>query len=107
MFFEHAAGQAVFRTDKMGKADLASGQHLFSGLNAFEPGQQHEPHAHCDRDKMYVVLEGRGAVTVGDETRDLGPGDIALAPAGVMHSVVNPGPERLVTLVVMSPPPGS
>ena len=50
----------MFRDDKMGKADLVSGEYLFCGLNAFEPGQAHEPHAHCDRDKSYLVLEGRG-----------------------------------------------
>ena len=35
----------------MGKADLA-----------------HEPHTHCDRDKLYVILQGRGELTVGEET---------------------------------------
>ena len=107
MIVKRATDRATFRPEKMGKVDLVSGEHLFSGLNAFEPGQAHEPHSHCDRDKLYVVLEGQGDVTVGDDTQRLGPGDIALAPAGVVHSVVNPGPARLVTLIVMSPPPGS
>ncbi len=63
-----------------------------AGLNAFEPGQVHEPHTHCDRDKLYFVLEGRG--------------DLALAPADVVHSLANPGPGRLVVMVLMAPPPG-
>jgi mannose-6-phosphate isomerase-like protein (cupin superfamily) len=99
------AQHARFRTDKMGKADLAVGEHLFCGLNCFEAGQEHEPHAHCDRDKIYLVLQGEGEVTVGEATGDVGPGDMAFAAAGVVHSMRNPGPERLVVAVAMGPPP--
>ena len=95
----------MFDAGRMGKADLAALERLFVGLNAFEPGQEHEPHAHCDRDKLYVVLAGAGVVSIGDETATVGPGDVAVAPAGVVHSVGNPGPERLVLLVAMAPPP--
>jgi len=102
---KHAAGRAAFRAHGMGKADLARGRHLFAGLNAFEPGQSHEPHAHCDRDKLYVVLEGHGVLTLGDETTEVAAGDVALAPAEVVHALRNPGPERLVVLVAMGPPP--
>ena len=35
------------------------------------------------------------------------PGDAALAPADVVHSLSNPGPARLVVAVVMAPPPPS
>jgi quercetin dioxygenase-like cupin family protein len=105
VIFKNAAGTASFRPEKMGKSDLALGEHLFAGLNTFEPGQQHEPHTHCDRDKLYVVLEGRGDLTLGDDTERVGPGDVALARAGVVHGLINPGPDRLVVLVVMSPPP--
>ena len=89
----------------MGKADLVSGAHLFCGLNAFEPGQEHEPHAHCDRDKTYLVLEGHGEMTIGGEVAAVGPGDFAFAAADVVHSVRNTGDERLIVFVTMSPPP--
>ena len=105
MIIDDPAARASFRVKKMGKSDLAVGEHLFAGLNAFEPGQVHEPHVHCDRDKLYVVLSGRGEVTVGEETSVVGPGAVALAPAGVVHSMRNPGPERLTVVVVMAPPP--
>ena len=89
----------------MGKADLAVGAHLFCGLNAFEPGQEHEPHAHCDRDKTYLVLQGRGEIAIGDVVETVGPGDFAFAAASVVHSVRNTGDERLVVFVAMSPAP--
>ena len=105
MIIKRAADRASFDSDKMGKADLTSGEHLFCGLNAFEPGQQHAPHVHCERDKIYVVLEGQGDLVIGDESERVGAGDMALAPSGVEHSLGNPGPDRLVVMVVMGPPP--
>ncbi len=106
MIVKKTVERATFNADKMGKADVACGRHLFAGLNSFEPGQVHEPHAHCDRDKLYMVLQGRGELTIGDETATVEAGDVALAEADVVHSLRNPGPDRLVTLVVMGPPPG-
>jgi mannose-6-phosphate isomerase-like protein (cupin superfamily) len=100
-----ALSQARFRDDAMGKSDLFDSERLFAGLNAFEPGQEHRPHSHCDRDKIYVVLEGEGEVTIGDETSRICAGDLALAPADVVHSLRNPGPGRLVTMIVIAPPP--
>jgi quercetin dioxygenase-like cupin family protein len=106
MFIRNLAQSAVFRPDKMGKSDVASGELLFAGLNAFEPGQEHKLHAHAGQDKFYLVLEGSGEVTVGDETQTLSAGDAAFAAAGVPHSVRNTGSERLVILSILSPPPG-
>ncbi len=106
MIVKRSMEHAKFDGRKMGESDLARGKHLFAGLNAFEPGQQHAPHAHCDRDKLYVVMEGRGELTIGGQTTTVAPGDVALAEADVVHSLCNPGPDRLVVLVVMGPPPG-
>ena len=105
MIIRDPARRAQFHTDKMGKTDLALGEHLLCGLNCFEPGQEHEPHAHCARDKIYFVLQGQGEVTIGETTELVGPGDMAYAAAGVVHSMRNPGPDRLVVAVAMGPPP--
>jgi mannose-6-phosphate isomerase-like protein (cupin superfamily) len=50
-------------------------------------------------------LEGSGTVQVGAETEVLSAGDAAFAPAGVLHSIRNPGPNRLVVMAVLAPPP--
>lgn len=105
MLIRNAASKAEFRTEKMGKADLVSAKNLFAGLNSFEPGQEHALHTHPGQDKLYYVLEGAGDVTVGEETSRIGPGDLVLAKDGEPHALRNPGPERLVVMVVMAPPP--
>lgn len=106
MIFQRAAANAVFKPDKMGKVSLAAASHLYVGLNCFEAGQSHEAHTHADQDKLYVVLEGHGRTIVGEQAASVGPGDVIFAPAGIEHSMSNPGPQRLVVLVILSPPPG-
>jgi quercetin dioxygenase-like cupin family protein len=105
MIIRNAASGAVFHREKMGKATLAATEHLFAGLNAFEPGQEHRLHTHEGQDKFYLVLEGEGEVTVGSQHSHIQPGDFVLAQSGEAHSLSNPGPGRLIVLVVMVPPP--
>lgn len=105
MIIKRAASLAQFSPEKMGKASVAAGAHLYAGLNCFEPGQEHKAHVHADQDKLYVVLEGSGQATVGPETAQVESGDVVLARAGVPHAMRNNGAGRLVVLVVFGPPP--
>jgi quercetin dioxygenase-like cupin family protein len=104
-FVDDVRPKAVWQPAKMGKATLFQGAQMMVGLNAFEPGQEHAPHAHQGVDKLYQVVEGRGDFSVGDVVKSVAAGGLAFAPAGVPHGVRNPGPGRLLVLVVMSPPP--
>jgi quercetin dioxygenase-like cupin family protein len=105
MFVKRVSSLAKFTAERMGKSTIAQGGFLFAGLNSFEAGQEHAPHAHEAQDKLYIILEGSGLVQVGDETEILSTGDAAFAAAGVVHSIRNPGPERLVVMAVLGPPP--
>lgn len=105
MILNHIATRAEFAESKMGKVGLASGGHLYAGLNCFLPGQEHAAHVHADQDKIYVVLEGRGEASTGDEVRAVSAGDLVFAEAGAAHGLKNTGEENLVVLVVFSPPP--
>lgn len=97
--------RAEFRSGKMGKCDLVQGEMLSAGMNCFEGGQEHKAHVHEGQDKLYYVLEGSGLLTIGGERSHFQAGDLALAPAGVEHSLRNDGPDKLVVLVVFAPPP--
>jgi len=105
MIVKRVADLAHFLPEKMGKVDLARGETLFVGLNCFEPGQQHAAHAHPGQDKLYVVLEGDAEIQVGDQRELVSAGAAAFAPSGVLHSVRNTGPGRLVVMAVLAPPP--
>ena len=105
MIVRSAASRAEFRPGKMGKVNLLAGGNVFAGLNCFEPGQKHSLHTHPGQDKLYYVLQGEGEVTVGAAVERIAPGDLVLAKSGEPHALFNPGPERLVVMAVMAPPP--
>jgi len=105
MFVKRVSNCATFAADKMTKSTIAEGEFLFVGLNSFEPDQEHASHAHQGQDKLYVILEGSGIVGIGEQRETLSVGDAAFAPSGVIHSIRNPGPQRLVVMTMMAPPP--
>ena len=61
--------------------------------------------SHEGSDKIYFVVEGNGLFQIGEDERELGKNEIALAPSGQRHGVSNPGPGRLMLLVFMAPKP--
>lgn len=89
--------------DKFYKTTLWQGEHSMIGMNCLESGQEQKAHAHEGADKFYFVLEGRGRFTVGNEVCEVEMGGIVIAPAGIMHGVVNTGVERLSLLISISP----
>jgi len=105
MFVKQVSGTARFAPDKMSKTTVAQGDSLVVGLNCFEPHQEHAAHAHEGQDKLYFILEGSGLVQVGEKVELLSVGDAAFAPSGVVHSIRNLGPQRLVVMAVLAPPP--
>ena len=105
MVVSQVGDRAVFNANKMEKLELAAMDKLFVGLNTFEPGQEHKLHTHRGQDKLYFVVKGEGDVTVGQETTRIRKGDLVAVRADEAHALTNPGPERLVVMVVMAPPP--
>jgi quercetin dioxygenase-like cupin family protein len=96
---EHTGAQA----EKFYKQTLWQGEHVMVGLNCLEAGQQQRVHAHEGADKFYLVLEGRGRFTVGDEEREAEAGALVIAPAGIEHGVTNTGDTRLSLLIAIAP----
>lgn len=93
------------RPDKFYKATLFQAEHLMIGLNCLEPGQTQKIHAHDHQDKFYLVLEGTGNFTIGEEVAEVGPGHVLWAAAGVPHGVENRSGERLVIFMGIAPSP--
>jgi quercetin dioxygenase-like cupin family protein len=103
--FRHVPSLVAFSPEKMKKVGLVDTASLFCDVYCFEPGQEQAGHRHAVGDKLYYVLSGSGRIRVGDEERDVAPGDLVCAPAGDEHAVRNPGPGRLTLLVMMAPKP--
>ncbi len=94
-----------FSAEKMAKNSAFATPRMYYDVYCLEPGQAQKVHSHAGSDKVYLVLDGRAAITVGDEERELGPNEAALCPAGAPHGVANRSSERLTLLVVTTPPP--
>jgi quercetin dioxygenase-like cupin family protein len=103
--FKKLSEATYFSPDKMKKNGIFETDRFFCDIYCFEPGQEQRPHTHAAEDKIYYVVEGKGAFRIGDEERELGPGEIALAAAGQNHGVANRSGQRLVTLVFVTPKP--
>ena len=103
--FLQTRGAARFAPEKLQKVNLFETPDLFCDVWGLEPGQEQKVHAHAGNTKFYLVRSGRGVFTVGEEERELGPGELAWSAPGEPHGVRNEGPERLELMVVMGPHP--
>lgn len=97
---------AQFTSEKMRKINLHTSDHLFCDVYCLLPGQAQKDHVHEGNDKVYCVLSGRPTVRIGEEYRELGAHEVAVAPSGVIHGVRNETEENATLLVIMAPPPG-
>ncbi|UZJ30417.1 cupin domain-containing protein [Streptomyces endophytica] len=72
------------------------------GLYALDAGSidPQQPHA---QDEVYLVVSGRGLITVGAETEQVARGSVVYVPAGVPHKFHHIS-EDLRVMVVFSPP---
>jgi mannose-6-phosphate isomerase-like protein (cupin superfamily) len=60
-------------------------------------------HLHRSDDEAWIVLDGRLGFQVGDEQREVGPGDSLLVTRGTPHSYWNPTTDPTHYLLVMTP----
>ena len=67
------------------------------------PGASTTPHHHVKTEEIYYVLGGRGLMRVGEECREVGPGDAIAIPPGTIHQVTNTGEDVLKFLCCCAP----
>lgn len=94
-----------FQPEKLAKIALAVTPRVQLDLYCVAPGQAQKPHTHDAQDKVYYVVRGAGRFSLAGKEEAVGEGEALVAPAGVEHGLVNDGPNPLVVLVVVAPPP--
>src|SRR5262245_3663772 len=67
------------------------------------PGKSTTPHYHPRTEEIYYLLSGRGSMQIGDEVREVGPGDAIAIPPGQVHTITNTGSETLLFLCCCAP----
>ena len=98
---ERGAGQVSYLLLAEGQFDS---EHLSITWVEGKPGSEQPLHSHPVSEQVYVIVRGRGRMTVGDEVRELGPGTLVFIPPGNRHAVRNIGDEPLVFVSATSPP---
>jgi uncharacterized cupin superfamily protein len=101
-----ATGAAAERFDaRMGEiATHLGAEKLGYNLTVVPPGKRAFPfHSHLANEEMFFIIEGRGEVRIGAETRPIRKGDVIACPPGgrdTAHQIVNTGETELRYLAV-------
>ncbi len=67
------------------------------------PGGATTPHCHPQTEEIYYILAGTGQMRIGDEEREVGPGDAIAIPPGAVHQIVNMGQTTMKFLCCCAP----
>ena len=84
------------------EAQILSGENMHLIRAVYPPGTPYEMHSH-PHEQFSLLLSGRLLLTVGEETREIGPGDGWYAPGDVPHGGEVLWGEAAVFIDVYSP----
>jgi mannose-6-phosphate isomerase-like protein (cupin superfamily) len=65
-----------------------------------KPGGTNQVHVHENAEQVYIVLQGRGTVQVGEEKAEVKASDAIFLPAKVPHGFFNTGDKTAVILLI-------
>ena len=68
------------------------------------PGGEQRAHSHPDSEQVYVIVRGRGRMSVAGDVEEVSEGDLVFIPPATAHGIVNDGTETLVYISAASPP---
>ena len=102
---EEASASAIYRPNpnNLWVNRLIMGNHQELLWAKFEPGSIYRLHSH-PYEQTSVVVQGRMRLTVGEEVREVGPGDMWHALPNVPHGGEILGDEAVIFIDVYSPP---
>jgi uncharacterized cupin superfamily protein len=100
-FWRPSNQMGVLNTDLAKQLGAAT---LGARLWRLAPGQASTRHRHTREDELYVLLEGRGRVRIGDELLTLEPLSALYVEAETVRQVFNDTDADALWLVVGAPP---
>jgi len=92
-------GAAAWKT--LISAPMTPTAELTLGVSRLPPGGTLPTHHHAQAE-AYLVLGGRGVVTVKGVAHEVGPGDAVFIPCDAPHAVHNPSDEDLQVAYVLA-----
>lgn len=61
-------------------------------------------HSSGEAEQAYVVVRGRGTMSVAGDTQEVGEGDLIMVPPATEHSIGNDGDAELACVSIQAPP---
>jgi mannose-6-phosphate isomerase-like protein (cupin superfamily) len=61
-------------------------------------------HSSSEAEQAYVVVRGRGTMSVAGDTQEVAEGDLIMVPPATEHSIGNEGEAELACVSIQSPP---
>jgi len=75
--------------------DLTTLKDLNLSLTELKPGKETGGHSHKEADEIYIFIDGRGEIEIGEEKISVKGGDVVAIPGGKFHKVFNEGEKTL------------
>lgn len=66
-------------------------------------GVEQTLHSHEESEQIYVVVRGRGKMSVAGDTEGVEEGDLVLVPPATDHAIENDGADAMACISVQSP----
>ena len=99
---EFIAGDACHLRELLNaKTDKRAYRYSFAHA-VVKPGVKTKPHS-LKTSEVYYILEGKGLMSVGEETREVGPGDCIDIPPQAVQCIENTGKIGLMFLCIVDP----
>ena len=97
------ADLAEYSSEKRVRKRLFLSDRIVSEVVFYEPGQETVEHHHPRQDEIFLVLEGHGVITLGEEEVEIEPTSMIFVPANLKHGVKVDKESRLVLLFFKGP----
>ncbi|MDF2578212.1 MAG: hypothetical protein K0S74_1696 [Chlamydiales bacterium] len=96
------AGNGEHIYELLGLHNGNSQQHSVAQVEIMQNGHS-QAHYHPKAEESYIITEGSGSLTIGDQTRAVAKGDIVKIPMGKIHQIFNDNTEALKFYCIRAP----
>lgn len=86
---EDPADPGVLKQIFLKRDDLAPGRIQMINWSTLLPGKSFRSHYHESMDEVFIILNGKVEVSVGEEKKKLGKGDAVVIPEDTIHVMKN------------------
>ena len=93
---------AATENDPVKRMFICDGEFMTANI-ATSAGEGSKLHTQPNHDEIVIVIEGESEFRVGDETRQVGPGDFIFIPKNTLHGRVRTSTPTMSTLSIYAP----